>query len=171
MKTHDRYDLEVRAAAALKSALAEVSTIKVREIRHESFRSGCGLTADIDILGRRHSLACAVHDGHPQDLSSALYEWSKSPAFRADVLPVVIAPHLSPETQAVCKENHAGYIDLDGNARLALGEIFIVKRTLPHTQANHPTKPVLHEKTEWKRPPQRASQSQKSATPPQMAVC
>jgi len=134
MKSHAlRHDLEVRAAAALKAALGEVSTIKVREIRHESSRKGRGLIAYVDILGRRRSLACAVQDGHPHELRLAFEEWRTSPAFRAsDALPVIIAPRLSPEAQALCREHQAGYIDMEGNVRLALGEIFIVKRTLPH---------------------------------------
>jgi hypothetical protein len=134
MKSHDlRHDLEVRAAAALEAVLSEVSTIKVREIRHDSSRKGHGLMAYIEILGNRHSLACTVHDGHPNELRLAFEEWRTSPAFRAsDALPVIIAPRLSPEAQALCREHQAGYVDLEGNARLALGEVFIVKRTLPH---------------------------------------
>jgi|SRR5580698_3592736 hypothetical protein len=145
MKSHDlRHDLEVRAAAALKAALAEVSTIKVREIRHDSSRKGRGLMAYIEILGCRHSLACTVHDGHPHELRLAFEEWRTSTAFRtSDALPVIIAPRLSPEAQALCREHQAGYVDLEGNARLALGEVFIVKRTLPHAlqTAAHEVRP------------------------------
>jgi hypothetical protein len=135
MKTSDaRQDLEVRAAAALKAVLAEVSTIKVKDIRHESPDGGGdhGLMVYVDVFGHRHTLACEVQtDGQPGHLRSALEELRKGRR-TGDATPVIIAPYLSPEAQALCKENMAGYVDLEGNARLALGEVFIVKRTLPH---------------------------------------
>jgi hypothetical protein len=135
MKTSDaRQDLEVRAAAALKAVLAEVSTIKVREIRHDSPETGRGLTAYVDVFGRHHTLACDVQtDGQPGSLRSALEELRNGAGrLPGDAMPVIIAPYLSPEAQAICKESQAGFIDLQGNARIALGEVFIVKRTLPN---------------------------------------
>jgi hypothetical protein len=130
-----RQQLEARAAEALKAALAEVSTIKVREIRHAPPRAGRenGLMACVDVFGHRHNLACEVeNNGQPHLLRSALEEMRKSPGhLRGDTTPVIIAPYLSPEAQALCKKNHAGYVDLEGNASLALGEVFIAKRTLP----------------------------------------
>jgi hypothetical protein len=141
MKTSDaRQDLEVRAAAALKAVLAEVSTIKVKEIRHESPDAGgdSSLMAYVDVFGRHHTLACEVQtDGQPGRLRSTLEELRNCASHRAgEAMPVIIAPYLSPEAQALCKENHAGFIDLAGNARLALGEVFIVKRTMPVPQRN-----------------------------------
>ena len=132
MKTSDaKQDLAVRAAAALKAVLAEVSTIKVREIRPASAERG--LTAYVDVFGQRHTLACDVQsDGQPGQVRSALEELRNGRADRAsDAMPVIIAPYLSPEAQALCKESKMGFIDLEGNARLALGEVFIVKRTMP----------------------------------------
>jgi hypothetical protein len=137
MRTSDaKHDLEVRAAAALKAVLAEVSTIKVREIRHQGPETGSdrGLTACVDVFGHRHTLACGVEsDGQPGHVRSALEELRLGAArLPGDAMPVIIAPYLSPEAQAVCKENKAGFLDLEGNARLALGEVFIVKQSLPH---------------------------------------
>ncbi len=42
----------------------------------------------------------------------------------------MIAPYLSPEAQTICKESHTNFIDLEGNARITIGEIFIGKRTM-----------------------------------------
>jgi hypothetical protein len=132
MKTSGaRQDLEVRAAAALKAVLAEVSTVKVKEILRDSPEHG--LTAYVDVFGRRHTLACDVQsDGQPGHVRSALEGLRNGSTQRSgDAMPVIIAPYLSPEAQALCKENKTGFIDLEGNARLSLGEVFIVKRTLP----------------------------------------
>jgi hypothetical protein len=41
---------------------------------------------------------------------------------------VLIAPYLSPEAQALCKENNVAFIDLVGNARLAFDNLFIERR-------------------------------------------
>jgi hypothetical protein len=38
---------------------------------------------------------------------------------------------MSEEAQTLCRNNDVGFLDLDGNARLYLDEVFIVKRSLP----------------------------------------
>jgi hypothetical protein len=40
-----------------------------------------------------------------------------------------LPPHLSPETRALCREQECAYLDLEGNARLALDHVF-VERTV-----------------------------------------
>jgi hypothetical protein len=47
-----------------------------------------------------------------------------------ETTPVLIAPYLSPEAQTLCKERDAGFLDLEGNARLSPGEVFIGKRSM-----------------------------------------
>ncbi len=140
-----KHDLEVRAAAALKAVLAEVSTIKVREIRHQAPETGHdrALTAYVDVVGRHHTLACGVPcDGQPGHVRSALEELRHGAAqLPGEATPVIIAPYLSEEAQALCKESKAGFLDLEGNARLALGEVFIVKRTLPSHGSHRSTIP------------------------------
>ena len=129
-----RYQLELRAADALKSALGEVSTIKVREIRHEPSQLGSdsNLMVHVDLFGRRHTLTCEIHSvGEPQQLRSTL-NGLRNASHHEDTMPIIIAPYLSPEAQTLCKEHKTGFVDLQGNARLALGEVFIVKRTLPN---------------------------------------
>jgi hypothetical protein len=146
MKTSEaKHDLEVRAAAALKAVLAEVSTIKLREIRHQTPETGHdrGLTAYVDVFGSHHTLACGVPcDGQTGHVRSALEELRQGAAqFPGDATPVIIAPYLSPEAQALCKESKAGFLDLEGNAQLALGEVFIMKRTLPSYGGHRSTTP------------------------------
>lgn len=147
MKAHDaRCRLEMQAADALKAALGEVSAIKIREMRIEPPRVGCNscLMVYVDLFGRRHTLTCEIHaDGEPHQLLSTL-EGLRSAARPRDeeVMPIIFAPYLSPEAQALCKENKAGFVDLEGNARLSLGEVFIVKRTLPHRSHHRSTTAV-----------------------------
>jgi hypothetical protein len=141
MKMQDtRHDLEIRAAAALQAALTEVSAIKVREIRHQSVQdssltgSARNLMVHVDVFGRRHTLACQIQtEGDLQCVRSTLEELRASATHRGpDETPIIIAPRLSAESQALCRESMTGFVDLEGNARFALGEVFVIKRTLPH---------------------------------------
>jgi len=133
MKTRSSMDeLELRATEALRTLLGQVSVIKLKEIRREKG----SVLADVDVLGHRHTLACEVKpNAQPESLRTALRNLNN--AHRKDAtIPVVIAPYMSPEAQALCKESQAGFIDLEGNARLAMGEVFIGKRAFtPHASA------------------------------------
>ena len=134
-------DLEHRAAEALRKVLGQVSMIKLKEIRREANGS---VVADVEVLGHHHTLACQIKSiAHPDDLRTSLRNLNDS--HRKDAaIPVVIAPYMPPEAQAVCKESHAGFLDLEGNARLAMGEVFIGKRAftpqVPVVAAAPPTR-------------------------------
>lgn len=141
MKTKSSMDeLELRATEALRTLLGQVSVIKLKEIRREKG----SVVADVDVLGHRHTLACEVKsNAQPENLRTALRNLSNSNR-KDTTIPVVIAPYMSPEAQAVCKESHAGFLDLEGNARLAMGEVFIGKRAfMPHpAAASAPSRPA-----------------------------
>lgn len=122
-------ELEVRATEALRSLLGQVSVIKVKGIRREAG----AVLAQIELLGHSHTLACEVQaNARPDVLRTALRARQSSASSQPAATPVVIAPYLSPEAQQICKENKAGFLDLEGNARLAVGEYFIGKRSLTH---------------------------------------
>lgn len=130
-------DLEDRAIDALRALLGEVSVVKLKEVRREANRStgDIGLVAKVDVLGHSHTLACRINtSAQPEKLRSSLRKLRDGAAQRDEAAtPVIIAPYLSPEAQALCKECHAGFLDLEGNARIALGEVFIGKRSIgPH---------------------------------------
>jgi hypothetical protein len=77
-------------------------------------------------------LACEVNtDTRASKVRASIRKLQECAAYLAgETTPVLIAPYLSPETQALCKESHAGFLDLEGNARLSLGEVFIGKRSM-----------------------------------------
>ena len=63
-----------------------------------------------------------------------------------DTTPVLIAPRVSAALQKLCREIKAGMIDLQGNARLEIGELFIAcqqvsqpmeQRKTPHPHIAH----------------------------------
>jgi hypothetical protein len=140
--TEARVEMNFRAAEALKSVLSEVSTLKLKEIRRASTFSSrqAGFVVRVDVLGHTHTLACEVKaNADPHQLRDVLRELQQSAAHVAgDATPVLIAPYLSPEAQALCNESHAGFLDLEGNARIAIGEVFIGKRTFAHRHCDRP---------------------------------
>lgn len=147
MKTHRSMDdLEYRATEALRALLGQVSAIKLQEIRHTPQGP---MLARVDVLGHSHTLACEIEpNARPESLRTALEELHQDAAhYEGAATPVLIAPYLSPEAQALCKESSASFLDLEGNARLALGEVFIGKRSMParagHRGAGPAAPPVL----------------------------
>lgn len=134
-------DLESRAVEALRALLDRVSVLKLREIRRDPQGP---MLASVEVLGHSHTLACEVEpEGRPEKLRDALQSLHDNAAqYGAAATPVLIAPHLSQEEQKLCKESSTSFLDLEGNARLAVGEIFIGKRSLPGRAANRAANPA-----------------------------
>jgi hypothetical protein len=133
--TEPKNKMQLRAAEALKHVLSGMSSTKLKEIRQEQ-PAKCSrvvLAAVVDVFSRRHTLACEVtSSASPAKLRVALEELRKDAReIAADAMPVLIARHLSPEAQELCKSCGAGFLDLQGNARIGLGEVFIGKRSMP----------------------------------------
>jgi hypothetical protein len=95
------------------------------------------IIAQIDVYGHRHTLACEVYpDGDPGRLRAAFRQSQRvAQPISSDATPVLIAPYLSPEAQDLCKQSKGGFLDFEGNARLTVGEVFIVMRSLPGNSA------------------------------------
>ena len=123
--------IESQAAEALNALLGQVSFIKTREIRFQPVRNRCNLLASIDVLGHSHRLACRVSDGEPDHVRSELEKLRVSAAGRRDhTTRVLIAPVLGQQARELCEQSHVGFLDLEGNARLEVDEVFIGRRSL-----------------------------------------
>ena len=131
-----RKHIESEAIEALRDTLRQVSVIKVKEISVDprGNRGEKTILGHIEIYGHAHLLACkVVKSCDPSCLKRALDELQGVQQQRGVVvMPVLIAPVISEAAQTVCRENNTGFLDLVGNARLYLDEVFIVKRSLPH---------------------------------------
>lgn len=152
-------EMRIRAAEALRAVLGEVSGTRVCEINHPApdaetagaFTARAGaFTTSVDVYGNQHTLICEIaNDSRPAHLRELLKELHCSIASTHNAAtPVIIAPHISDEARAVCNESHAGFLDLEGNARIALGEVFILKRTISQainrSVTKHSAKPAAH---------------------------
>jgi hypothetical protein len=131
-------ELGTRAQEALKAILHQVSTIELKRVETKApeVSRRMDFVAHIDVLGRNHTLTCKVTaSGEARAVRKALRELQEDSAqFSGDSTPVFIAPYLSPEARALCIEAKTGFVDLEDNARLVLGEVFIGKRSLPRRE-------------------------------------
>lgn len=132
MKRH----LENEAVEALRQTLGQISVVKTREIKVESHRNRSDKTiiAHVEIYGHTHRLVCKlVSSCSPTELQHTFLELRKLHArFPGETTPVLIAPVLTEEAQTLCRDSNTGFLDLEGNARIYLDEVFIVKRSLTH---------------------------------------
>ena len=123
---------EVQALEALRVLLEQVPAIKLLDIEQEALAPdhGVDIVAHIEASGTRHTLVCEVKSsGQPRHVRLALLQLRDFVMNRAkDAIPVFMAPYLSPEAQALCREQEVGYLDLEGNARLTFGSVFIERQ-------------------------------------------
>lgn len=141
-----RRHLESEAAEAVRDTLCQSSVVKLKDLYFESHgRMGKTLNAQVEIYGHPHLLLCKVSTscdaGHLEQTFIDLRRVHER--FRGAATPVLIAPGLSEEAQELCRESNTGFIDLEGNARLYLDEVFIVKRTFPHGKRIPPAAETL----------------------------
>jgi len=136
MMTHrTTTELEKHAERVLTETLGQMSGVDLKEMHPAYAGSGrhSGIIAHIDVFGHSYTLACAVErDGKPAHVRAALRDFpNRAPHLSGSATPIIIAPHISPEAQSACKDADAGFLDLKGNARLCVGELFIAKRSFP----------------------------------------
>jgi hypothetical protein len=122
-------ELENQAAGALKALIAQVPAIRFDGVEIEA-RTGdrnVDILAHINVSGRPRMLVIECKSsGQPRNVRAALFQLrSYAARFGDGAIPIFIAPYLSPEAQAVCRENGVGFLDLEGNARIAFDNVFI----------------------------------------------
>ena len=126
---HPVNDIEGRATEALRLLLEQVPTIKLRSLNREPTprNQEIDMVAHVQVSGRRHALVCEVKSsGQPRHVRMALLQLRNYVAHHAqNATPVLIAPYLSPDAQALCREQEVSFLDLEGNSRLIFGSIFI----------------------------------------------
>src|SRR5437899_5193675 len=111
-------EVERQAADTLRLLLKKVPAIRLLDIEHETLQPGfeVDILARIDVSGARHVLVCEVKSsGQPRHVRMALLQLRNYMTHQAqDATPVFIAPYLTPEAQALCREQDVGFIDFEG---------------------------------------------------------
>jgi hypothetical protein len=122
-------EMEIRAADALRALIDQVPAIKLEDIKIEppGPDPGIDILARVNVSDRPHVLVCEVKaSGQPRHVRMALLQLRNYVAhFGNEAIPILIAPYLSPEAQALCREYEVGFLDLEGNARLVFDGVFI----------------------------------------------
>jgi hypothetical protein len=122
-------EAEARAYEALRRLLEKIPILQVEGIEAEAVSGDWepDLIARLLVDGRPHRLICEYKsNGQPRHARSAILELRNYVAHRApQATPVFIAPYISPAVRQLCEEKNVGYLDLEGNARIVFGGVFI----------------------------------------------
>lgn len=123
-------ELETGAAEAIGRLLRSVPFIQVKKVELTPPNSSFDILAEFSVDGNRRLLACEVKSvGQPRHVRAALFQLRKAAEkFDPLAMPIFIAPYLSQEAQALCREFDVGYLDLVGNARIAFDTVFIERQ-------------------------------------------
>ncbi len=122
-------ELEKTAAAALESILNGIPIITLERVELQPLTG----RHEIDVLVRLtaanhpHVLVCEVKSsGQPRYVREGLLQLRNYLEYSdLKATPIFIAPYLSAEARAICRENKVGFVDLQGNVRLEFDGVFI----------------------------------------------
>lgn len=131
-------EMGARASEALRQLLAQIPIIEVDGVEHEiaTAKWEPDLVAHIRADGRPYLLVCAFKsNGQPRHARTALLELREYVArLGPEASPIFMAPYISPAVRGLCRDKGVGYLDLEGNARIAFGGVFI-ERAVAHRPA------------------------------------
>jgi hypothetical protein len=154
------YSKRMRAVEALKSVLTHVSGVKLKtiDVDAQQIESVIDIVAQVEVYGRAHTLACMlVSNDQPQQTRESILEFCSRSLTRAkNATPVLIAQRLSSDLQKLGRETNAGVLDLEGNARIELGEAFIACQQVSRLDAQLSRPETQLSRPETQRKPPRA---------------
>lgn len=120
---------EAHAGDALRALLEKIPILKVVSIDTDGMSNAWepNLIARLLVGGQPHMLICEFKsNGQPRYARSALLELRNYITHRApQATPVFIAPYISSAVRQLCEDMNVGYLDLEGNARIAFDGVFI----------------------------------------------
>lgn len=138
------------AVDRLNALLTRLSVIKLKDLGLAAMPGGAeiDILGHIEVLGRSHTLACAVRSSAEPEVLRLAAEKLRSCAARlpGNVTHVIVVPYLSASLRALCMKSHINCMDLCGNAYLAIDEVFISTRCFPSgAESAAPAFPVTAE--------------------------
>ena len=122
-------ELKTRAEKALTTMLGQMSGVNVTGMQRASMGNGQpgAILAHVEVFGHHHILICGVEpDGEPARVRASLRTFTELTASSTEnTRTLIFVPHLSQDVLRLCNEADVGFLDLEGNARLSVGEVFI----------------------------------------------
>ena len=129
-------ELEQKAAEAMRACLEDVPSLKIKGVEMErdfkGYRADLVTTVSTPTGTTRFLVAEIKATGEPRVAREALNQLSRNWANQPDVVPVFIAPYISPKSAEICKQDNTGYMDLAGNCRLILDNVFVEREGRPN---------------------------------------
>jgi len=128
-------ELERKAAEALQSSLQDVPFIEIQGTEKKcdfgGYRADLVTTVSTP-AGIRYFVAEVKSVGQPRAAREAVNQLWRFRENRPDIVPVFIAPYISPVSAELCKQESTNYLDLVGNCRLAFDNAFIEREGRPN---------------------------------------
>ncbi|MHB8911029.1 MAG: type IV toxin-antitoxin system AbiEi family antitoxin [Syntrophales bacterium] len=129
-------ELEQKAAEAIRASLEDVPSVKIKGIEtgpdFKGYRADLVTTVSTPTGTTRFLVAEIKATGEPRVAREALNRLWRNWANQPDVVPLFIAPYISPKSAEICKQDNAGYVDLAGNCRLVLENVFVEREGRPN---------------------------------------
>src|SRR4030067_610782 len=128
-------ELERMAEEGLRSSLEGIPFAKIHNF--ERGRDIGDLQADMVTTvntpaGTRYFVAEVKSVGQPRAAREAVNQLWRFRENRPDVVPVFIAPYISPASAQICKKDGTNYVDLSGNCRLVFDNSFVEREGRPN---------------------------------------
>lgn len=128
-------ELERKAAEALRSCLQEIPFVEIQNTEMDCDFGG--KRADLVMTvntpsGTRYFVAEVKSVGQPRAARDAVNQLWRYRENRPDVVPIFIAPYISPASAEVCKQDSTNYLDLVGNCQLVFDNAFIEREGRPN---------------------------------------
>jgi hypothetical protein len=122
--------MEGKAASVLERLLREIPILKLKTLKIDEPRDrdfGIDITAQVNVGGESYLLICQVKsNGQPRFVRDAAHQLRNYVThFKKQATPILIAPYLSAASRELCRENDVSFLDLEGNAHIAFGAVYI----------------------------------------------
>lgn len=130
MNQYSPLNAERRAARVLEDLLAEIPQVEVASMRREVSLIGdyrFDVVAELALAGRPAQLVVEVKaNGQPRVIREAAIKLKRLLRDQSQgAVPLMMAPYLSEQARAVCKEEEIGYADFLGNAHIVFDTVYI----------------------------------------------
>jgi len=131
MKHPSAVNTERQAAEVIEKFLDHIPHVRIEGIDREDDRSSHDGGVDLIVtarFGEKHLLIVVEvkPNGQPRTARHAAQSLHRYRRMQgADVIPVFMAPYLSPQAREVCREEQIGYLDFVGNALIAFETVYI----------------------------------------------
>ena len=128
-------ELERKAEEALRSSLEGIPFAMIQSIGRDrdigGYRAQLVTTVNTP-AGTRYFVAEIKSVGQPRAAREAVNQLWRFRENRPDVVPVFIAPYISPASAQICKKDGTNYVDLSGNCRLVFDNSFVEREGRPN---------------------------------------